>query len=146
MKNRIILFVFALITLPMYAQLHPKAAIIYNFNEKYTISEEAYNELQNVYDKTSSYSLPKISIRTGMDYQYHKASIYYDTTVWCKYQSGEHSFSPEEIRFEIGIRYNLTRKIALMANHVCFHPLQTQGLSHHKIYGGNESISISYGY
>jgi hypothetical protein len=146
MKQKLIALIFLLLSIPALSQLKPKVAISYNFTDNVMVSSKSYTEIGNTYVNKCSYSLPNTVVSTGLEYIHGKLSVYYDTRIWVRFMKDDHSFSPEEARFELGVKYHLTDKIVISANHVCWHPLQSDGLSHNAIYGGNEGISISYGY
>lgn len=120
----------------MSAQFKPKVAVSYNFSDDIRIT-----------DKMSivTYYLPRLNVRTGLEYKYKGLSVYYDTRIWCRY-ANRASFSPEQAVFEVGANYKITDKITISINHICYHPLVTSGDTHAGIYGGHQGITISYGY
>ena len=117
-------------------KLYPKVAMSYGNDKIRIIDDHGYR---------CDYSMPKFMFRTGLEAQYKKLSIYYDTKIWCA-NSGRR-FSPEQSIFDVGASYNVTDKIKISASHTCRHPLSTDnGKLHDGIYGGGDVITISYGY
>lgn len=132
------LFILLALSMSISAQLKPKIAIGYDIKNNIRMT--------NIYGDKMTYYMPNFNFRSGLEYAYKDVSIYYDMQFWCKYENKHTSFSPEQGVFEVGIKYNVTDKIKITINHVCYHPLQTSGYSHNGIYGGHKGITISYGY
>ena len=136
MQKMLLLMCFVPIMAHAQIKLSPKVAVSYG-NEKIRIIDD--------YGYRCDYHMPKFMFRTGLEAQYKKLSIYYDTKIWCA-NSGRR-FSPEQSIFEVGVSYNVTDKIKISASHTCRHPLSTDnGKLHEGIYGGGDVITISYGY
>jgi hypothetical protein len=92
-----------------------------------------------------TYNLPDINVRTGLEYRYKFLSVFYDNQFWCvPFQHG--AFTPQEVHFSLGVSANITKKIKVTVMHTCWHPINTSGEKHVSLYGGNETITLSYGY
>ena len=139
MKKLIILAALLMTSLSVSAQqqLKPKVAISYSTVDHFRLEDTHGNQI--------TYNMPTITVRAGLEYRYKFVSVFYDNKFWCKpFRHG--SFSPEEVHFSIGASVNITKDIKVSVEHICWHSINSSGEKHVGLYGGNESVTISYGY
>lgn len=139
MKNKIILIAAMMLSISNTnaQQLYPKVAIGYSVND--------HIRLEDVDGNRVTYNMPTVTVRAGLEYRYKFVSVFYDNKFWCKpFRHG--SFSPEEVHFSIGASVNITKDIKVSIEHTCWHSINSSGEKHVGLYGGNETIMLSYGY
>ncbi len=56
------------------------------------------------------------------------------------------SYSPVQGEWTVGISLKISQKIKIGYEHLCIHPLKTDGRIFNQVYGGGDYFSISYGY
>lgn len=135
--KKIIILILAILPTFGHAQLQPKVAISYGY---YNVSFHVNNT-----NFLTTYQLPNFMFRSGLEYKIKKISLYYDQMVWCKAELQRHSFSPQQAIFEVGVKYNITKRICISYAHTCIHPVITDDRAGH-LYGGKDEITLSYGY
>ena len=141
MKNKIILLALIMLLSVNIADaqvhLYPKASISYSLVDHIRLENTGGNHI--------TYNLPDINVRTGLEYRYKRLSVFYDNQFWCNpLQHG--SFSPEEVHFSIGASVTILKNIKISVEHTCWHSINSSGIKHTALYGGNETITLSYGY
>ena len=139
MKKLIILAALLMTSLSVSAQqqLKPKVAISYSTVDHFRLEDTHGNQI--------TYNMPTITVRAGLEYRYKFVSVFYDNQFWCN--PLEHgSFSPEEVHFSIGASVTILKNIKISVEHTCWHSINSSGVKHTAMYGGNETVTLSYGY
>lgn len=135
--KKIITLMLLLFPIAASAQLQPKVAMSFSTVDHFRLEDINGNKV--------TYDMPQITVRTGLEYRYKFVSVFYDNQFWCQpFKRG--SFSPEEVHFVVGASVNITKDIKITATHTCWHPINSSGQKHVSLYGGNETITLSYGY
>lgn len=138
MKKLVLLTAFMMSIGIMNAQqLKPKVSISWSTIDHF--------RLENISGNRITYNMPTVMVHTGLEYQYKFISAFYDDKFWCKsFQHG--AFTPEEVHFSIGVSANITKNVKVTISHTCWHPINSSGKKHVSLYGGNETVTLSYGY
>lgn len=136
MKTTIIVLLLIL-SISVSAQLNPKIAFDY-FPKNYGIKVTTPSaEIINYYGL--------FRVRLGADYTIKKFTVFFNQNVYMNKYSGI-TFRPLQAEWFAGLSYSITAKVKVTYEHLCIHPILTDGKSQTKIFGGYDVISISYGY
>lgn len=127
-------------------KLYPKVAVGYSLEDRIRIESPGYNELIGSYENRLTDKLPSTTIRCGLECTYKRFSLSYDNKFWMKPVPSRVSFDPEEAHFCIALSYKLFDKAKVTVEHTCWHSVNTSGEHHDALYGGNITVSVSYGY
>jgi hypothetical protein len=139
----IIITLFLILSISASAQLNPKIAFDY-FPYKSEIRMANFYAQSGNAAYISHYN-GMFRVRVGADYSIKKFTIYFDQKVYMNKASGV-SFRPLQAEWFAGLSYSITAKVKVTYEHLCIHPILTDGKDQTKIFGGYDVISISYGY
>ncbi len=127
------------------AQFKPKAAFDYfpsGYREKVSMPVSVctgMNEIESVVDYGN------FRVRIGAEYQVKKWTAYFDQNIYMIKSSGI-SFQPLQAEWFAGVKYEIVKGLVAKYEHLCIHPIQTNGGIKTGAYGGYNMISIGYGY
>jgi len=156
MKKKTLLLL-ALVAIPAFGQLKPKVAISYELQPSYVFvqSQKITTTSPGVVattigDAMIKYEQPPIIIKYGLEYQYKRASVYFDNTVYCGLKGSPlpGNFSPQQVSFNIGVKYQITKNIKFSYEHMCTHTVcvQSNETPITRMNGSYDKFSLSYGY
>ena len=139
----------ALVGLPSFGQLKPRAALDYYFggyNTKAVITPPAY------YGKKEAYIVMRYGsyrLRIGADYAIKKfpaLALTFDQHVYMNRLRGL-SFQPKQAEWYVGAKLTV-KKITFKFEHLCIHAVTGDGSYElqTRLYGGYNMLSVSYGY
>lgn len=142
MKKIIVVFLVCMFSVNCHAQIYPKVAISWSCSDKIRIEAPLPYGMTN----RITWKLPPVTVNTGLEYRYKRFDIWYNNTFWCRPVVSKVSFDPEEVHFAIGSSFLIAEKMKISVEHTCWHSIFSSGENHNAIYGGNVTISLSYGY
>jgi hypothetical protein len=155
-KKFLIAGILILMSSNIFGQLKPKIALSYEFNgcmtmtQNQTIVSTTGNIKNTTYiNNVVNYKVPQIIIKSGLEYQYKHLSGYFDNTIYSTMISPEPGkFSPKQITFVIGVKYNITKNIVFSAEHMCSHTISPnlEKLPDTYLNASYDKITLSYGY
>jgi len=157
-KLYIVLAMICAGNMSVFGQLKPKIAISYELSPSYAFVQSqtiTTFPMPGVINTTTgdvviNYKEPPIMIKSGLEYQYKRASIYFDNTVYCKMAGNPlpGNFSPQQIRFDVGLKYQIAKHIQFTYEHMCTHSVcvQSTEMPTTRMNGSYDKFCISYGY
>jgi len=131
----------------MFGQLKPRFAVDYFINGydtkfvKTIIIDDADQEFSTKINNGN------FRIRIGANYDFKHFNLYFDQNIYMN-KAKNISFQPLQAEWFTGINIKVYKKIRVSYEHLCIHPIISNNTfnSQHKIYGGYNMFSISYGY
>lgn len=127
------------------AQFKPKAAFDYfptGYRQKVVMplpASTGMNEIESIVD------FGNFRVRIGAEYQIKKVSVYFDQSIYMN-KAQNVAFVPLQAEWYAGMKYEIVKGVSLKYEHLCIHPIQTNGGIKTGAYGGYNMISIGYGY
>jgi hypothetical protein len=85
--------------------------------------------------------------KLGVDIKIKNFTIYFDNIFHVSKSNEFSAFIPHQAEFYSGVIFNLNEKLKITAEHLCLHPLISNGFKNQALlFGGRNTIKISYGY
>lgn len=126
-----------------YLNVLPKAEFQYFVDS----SEKRIYVSDELKDGKMRYDIGKMKVKLGIEFSMfnNRLSVYFDNSTYIN--PATRSFAPTHTDFYSGISFKISDKIKIGFEHLCSHPILSGGIKQPmQLYGGYNSVKISYGY
>lgn len=82
--------------------------------------------------------------RVGAEVTYKSFAAGFSQNVYM--EKGRNAFRPLQAEWFVNVSFKLTDKIKVSIEHLCVHPVRSDGIERIEMFGGYNMISVSYGY
>ena len=147
MKTLLITALILFMSCKAFSQFTPKASFDYfatGYNTKTAVQADpsVSNERTEMIMRYGSFR-----VRIGGEYAIKKLSVHFEQHVYMN-KAKNVTFAPTQAEWYAGVKYKFTDKIMVKYEHMCTHPVGSDGsqATQTSLYGGYNMISVSYGY
>jgi hypothetical protein len=138
MKKLIILLLLVEATAAAQIKVNPRIALDV-FTTPYLLKVQGADLNYNIVDYGT------FRARIGAEASYRRFAIGFTQHVYMRHWNS-FTFRPMQAEWFVNASFRLTDKLKLSVEHLCVHPVRTDGVRNVEVFGGYNMVSVSYGY